>query len=933
MFVLLAALFLPGAVAPAWAAGKEAESSQYYEDALVRFDKNDYAGAIIQLRNALKQDPGNLAARILLGRSHLKFGAAAAAEKELELARKAGADEELIVEPLAAAYLLQRKYSELLEKIISGNRSASIEAKILTARASANYEILRYEEAIADFEKAIALAPHLPGPLLGQARVLIRLGDFVRAEELADTASKLDPEHHGVSYIKAELHRLNLRLNDAVAAYGKALEKAANHLPARIGRATVLIDLGRHEEALPDLEFVGRIDRADPQVFYLQSLVYGRMGEQRKARASLRKADQIIRSYDADFVRSHGPTLLLSGVIANALEKPNDARFYLSEYIKLAPNHPGARRMLGSLYIKLDRPKKAIEVLWPVLGLAPDDWQAKALLGSAFMRIGELAKATRLLQEAVRIMPDRPSLRTRLALSHLAAGQDKPAIEALEIALRQSPDAKKPALLLGMVHMRLRRYDQAIAVARRMIEQGGETAVAYNLMGGAHLGAGDRKAGRASFEKALELIAGFKPALSNLARLDVREGKIEAAKLRYRTILRFDPQAIPAMVSLSAIAEKEDDLKSAIQWLEKAGSYKRKNIPSQLRLIDLYHRAGRSKDALFLAVRLKQGFASNLSVLAAVGGAELRTGAQDAAIKTFRRMSNMRPDSDSDLLMISRLQINAKDYEGAFNTLRRAVWVRPGNLHAQRAIVKLEIRLGNLDAARKRSEELRETLPKSGIGDELHGDVMMAQKSFLEAIDSYQASIEKTGGSSDLAIRVYLARHRAGQRMEAMTALESWAMDHPKDIAAQRTLAAGYITVGRYSKSILAHEKLYRSRPKDSKILNNLAWLYQRTGDKRALSFAQQAYRIQPRDPSIIDTLGWILVQAGQTAQGLTYLRDASARASRQPRIRYHLAVALSRLGRVKEARTELSAVLQNNSEGDPDLAKEAQELLDQIGE
>lgn len=535
----IAALILTGANSASRAAATTGETSSFYENALIRFNKKDFAGAIIQLRNVLQKDPANLAARILMGKSHVRVGAAASAEKELELARKAGADEELIIEDLARAYILQRKFEELLENIRPGNRSPSIEAQILTARALANYEHLRYEKAMAEFEQAIALAPGRSAPLLGQARILMRQGKLAEAEIKVKAAESLKTGYPDLWYIKGELHRVKNELVAAVASYGKAIKAIPGHLPARLKRAVVLIELGRHGEAVPDLDYTRRFDQDDPQTSYLEYLIHDRMGENRKAQASLRRTDLIIRNLNPEYIRSHGPTLLLSGVVAHALKKMDEARFYLNEYIKLVPNHPGSRRMLGGILVKLNRAKQAIEILRPNLVMAPNDWQSLALLGAALTRNGETAEATKALQKAVEVMPDRPTLHTRLALSRIAGGHDEAAVEDLEAALRLSPKAVKPAILLGMVHLRLRNHDRAAAVARRMIERNGDSPDAYNLLGGARLGRGDRRAARESFEKALSLAPEFGPARSNIARLNVNEGKLEAARQSYQQMLRY----------------------------------------------------------------------------------------------------------------------------------------------------------------------------------------------------------------------------------------------------------------------------------------------------------------------------------------------------------------------------------------------------------
>ena len=83
--------FMTGA---AWADLTE-NTTRQYESALENFNTKDYDATIILLKNALKLSPDNLPSRILLGRAHLKKGDGAAAEKEIDLARRLGADPNL----------------------------------------------------------------------------------------------------------------------------------------------------------------------------------------------------------------------------------------------------------------------------------------------------------------------------------------------------------------------------------------------------------------------------------------------------------------------------------------------------------------------------------------------------------------------------------------------------------------------------------------------------------------------------------------------------------------------------------------------------------------------------------------------------------------------------------------------------------------------
>ncbi|MFN4116126.1 MAG: tetratricopeptide repeat protein, partial [Inhella sp.] len=57
-----------------------ANPGRFYEDALRRYEKQDYEGAVVQLKNVLQADPKQLAAQLLLGRALRASSQVAAAE-------------------------------------------------------------------------------------------------------------------------------------------------------------------------------------------------------------------------------------------------------------------------------------------------------------------------------------------------------------------------------------------------------------------------------------------------------------------------------------------------------------------------------------------------------------------------------------------------------------------------------------------------------------------------------------------------------------------------------------------------------------------------------------------------------------------------------------------------------------------------------------
>ena len=66
-YAMLAGLLVGLGVSPLALADRETQAARYYEDALMRYERRDDAGAIIQLKNALKEDARMLPALVLLG--------------------------------------------------------------------------------------------------------------------------------------------------------------------------------------------------------------------------------------------------------------------------------------------------------------------------------------------------------------------------------------------------------------------------------------------------------------------------------------------------------------------------------------------------------------------------------------------------------------------------------------------------------------------------------------------------------------------------------------------------------------------------------------------------------------------------------------------------------------------------------------------------
>ncbi len=903
-------------------------AAKFYEDAVVRFMDADYKGAVIQLKNALQIEPSNLEARLLLGRADLRLGDGGAAEKEIGLARDGGADKALTLLPLATAYYIQGKYDQIIDEINPPEEISDLHAKLLVLRGRAYLAMGRSDRAESEFIYAAAMRPDSPGPVMGKARVLMNRGRWAEAEVLAERATSMAPADGDTWTLRAEISRHRGELERALEHYAHAIDVQPNNMPARIGRAATLIDLDLDQRALEDIQFVRERLPSDAQASYLYALTLRRAGDEAGAQAVLEKAANALAALAPEFLNKHAPSLYMFAVIRHAQKNYEAARGLLQRFLRLFPNHLPARKRYGSILIQMGELQSAVATLEPLLSSNPQDTVLHAMLGRAYLGRGRYAEAAEMFRRAVKLAPDQASNRTELASALLGLGQDDEAAQALEAARALDPRNIDTTILLGRLHLKRGRLEQAIATAKRIVELEPNHAEAYNIAGAAQFRRGKLGAARLAFEQALAIDGSFVPAKLNLAKLARKQGRRVEADKRYRAILEENAGDVRAMVGLSELAEEDKRMEDAISWREKIRVRNPKAVVEVLPLVGLYLDSGQPKTALDVANDLLGRQPRNVLVLLSVARVEIVLGREAHAKVTLAQASRAAGYSATWESRIARLQVRIGDLSGAHWSLEKAVQGEPESLPARQDLVALEIKMGRLDEALATASALRDERPDAAPGHVLVGDVMMAMKRYEEARDAYELALDKSP-SAEVVLRLYEARKQTGLPGAAFDMLEQWRDRHPEDLAVRRTLASGYMEAGRIEAAVKEHEFLLERFPDNPAILNNLAWLYWKTGDPRAVGYAQRAYELAPEDAGVLDTYGWTLVQSGELENGLKYLRKAFVRASKDARIRYHLAVTLTRLGRNKEARTELEAALGPGA--DFEGRDEARKLLDRL--
>ena len=918
----VAAVLLSACACAAWAADPKA--SQYYEDALQRFEKKDHKGAIVQLRNALKLDRKMLQSQVLLGKALLANGELNAAQVAFEEALTLGVNPAEVVLPLAETLTAQGKLDNLLTDARFAHATLPKDTKsaLLILKAAAASDLGKPRDAIKLLEEARALDVNSAESWAAEVPIRVRARQMPEAKAAADKAVALDPKSPRAAYQQATVAHVNGDLKTALTLYTRTLALKPTHVDAMVARAGIYIDLNRMDEATVDVQAARKADGQDPRSAYLNALLAERAGNATEARNALTQVTNLVDPYPIEYLRYRPQVLMLGGMSHFALNQYEKARPYLEMVIRQDANSP-VSKLLAQIYLKQKQVDKAVSALEAYLRVRPDDRQATMLLASSQLQLGRHARAAQLMEEALKAGDD-PSMRALLGVSLVGAGKFEPAAAELEATLKKDPSQIRAGVSLTGLYIASGQGGKAVAVAQGLVKQQPQNPGLHSLLGSAHAAKGELPAARAAFEQAMKLDPKFTEPLLNLARIDIDTRSFESAQTRLNTLLAKDEKNVDAMLETARLFSARGQLDESQRWLQKADDNSGLRLQAGLQMLDFQLARGRIDLAKEALKRLQTKAPEALIVLLAQARVQLAAGERNEARSTLTRATTMVSYDPAALTRIGELQLQADNVAGAAHALDKALIVKPDHLRARGLRASTYMFQGEPAKAEQLARAIVASDPKSGLGHGLLGDLAMSRKQPAAAVDAYKRAHQFDQNGESL-VRLFTAMD-PGQHGAAVSLAEQWLRDKPQDVRVWRTLADSQARSGNFPAARAAYESLLKQTPQDAEAMNNLAVVLVSLKDPAATKLADQALALKPQTAHILGTAGWAAFHAGQNDRALQLLRDARLRDPNNASTRYFLASVLAQQGRKSEAKTELQAAVASNA-GFP-YSKDAQALL-----
>jgi putative PEP-CTERM system TPR-repeat lipoprotein len=907
-------------------AQSNAKASSYYEDALSRYEKKDYPGAIIQLKNALQINPNQLPVQLLLGKVLLRNGEVAGAEVAFDEALRLGVNRAEVAEPLGQAYFAQGKHKLLLEsKVLEpSGLPQGVQLQVLLLRAQAHADLGDTSAALRAIDEARAIDRRNVDVWLAEVPIRIFARQFKEAGVAAETGLALAPGSAAALYQTGAVAHVQGNLAGAIAAYDRALQADKQHVEARVARMGIAIDQGRFDDVAKDLDVLQSVNPREPRAAYMRALLAERNGDLAASQAALKQVTEFLDPVPIDFIRYRPQLLMLNGLAHFGLRQGEKAKQYLEAFQRTQRTSP-VSKLLARIHMADGNFARAIDVLEPYLKVQPGDGQALTLLANAHMASGRNAKAASLMQDALKAQ-DSPAHRTTLGLSLIGDGQISNGIAELEAAYRKDSRQTNTAVALVQMYLQTNQARRAVPIAEKLVKTQNKNAFFHNLHGLALAQSADLAGAKSAFERAMALDGKQVQARLNVARVDIATRAYDAATEKLNLLIKENPKFSEAYFELAVIAERKGQLLDAQRQLEKARDAAGANETRwDLALTGFHLRHAQPGQALDAAKSASSKKPDDLQVLLAYSQAQIANGdtvAAKSALVSATRVAEYDPPMQ---VRIASMQLAANNPPGAMYSLEKALSSRPDFLPALAKMAEVLIVQGEFDKADKQARDVIARQPKLSIGYSLLGDVAMARRQSAAAIDAYRKAHELEASTASL-IRLYRALSSQDNAAPALRLAEQWLKKFPTDLSVQKALADGYARTGDYKAARQAYEAALKLNADDAETLNNLANVQVRLKDPGAVKTAEAALASAPGNALIIDTLGWALFNNGQSERALQLLRDARLRQPANPEIRYHLATVLAQTGRKNEAKDELRAALKDRP--DFEARAEAEKLL-----
>ena len=801
------------------------------------YEQGEYRAAIIDAKNALLEQPENVAARLVLGRASLELGDAVSAEKELRRAVELGADANLVVVDLGRSLLMQQKFEELI---------AEVTPELVTAGTDRLFIIRMRGDALLGMQRPIAARGSYTQVLKAGDDIAAQLGvvnTYIAERNYSPARDSLDrllssDENHVLAWLASgSLGMLTGSPERAARDYGKAAKLArkksdvALEVQALSGFTDALLVQNKVDQARPALDRMEEIAPQDTRTLVISARLAVSDKDWTTAQGDLQEILQRVPDYR--------PAQLLLGVAHKESGNLGQAEMYLSTVVAAAPGNAHARRLLAETRIELDKADEARQALEPIVSDPRADVDSLATAARASLILGEFEDAAKLLQRSVAAEPDNVDLRIQLAFAYFRTGNGDYAAarNSLDESSRLAPDDMRPIKFLAQLDELEGNYRSAKERYLLVLESQPKSPPA--MMALARLAARDEAYDetRDWLEEARKADATAIAPRAILGSLYLALGEFATAEEVIEEAIDLDRDNAQLHNVLGLAQFSQDDFSDAELSFEEAMELNANEQSYRLNMARAQAKRGNAAGARKTLLQPTDGSLQHIPSAVLLASLTADAGDLDGAITIARRLRELHPDEAAPCALEAELLARGGDFPGASAAYDRALSVQ------------------NLKRYAVRSYQIRS---KAGLANQVDPLISYLRKRPL-----------------DTNMKIYLAQAYQGMQEngKASAQYEQVLLSEPGNVIAANNLAWIYLEDGDPGAEKVAR-RAYAIQPDNASVVDTLGWILVKKGAlSDGIALLRNAAELEDR-PEVRYHLAAALIAAGDVEEASGFLRE-----------------------------------------------------------
>ena len=354
------------------------------------------------------------------------------------------------------------------------------------------------------------------------------------------------------------------RLPDAEVRAKKLLGDFPDDLALNDILAGILVGQGRFQEAIPAYGKAIEIKPDHSDAYFALGNISLTLGTPIEAIVNYRKALEITPG----FAQAHGNL----GTALMGIGRDAEAMESFTKALELAPELAEAHTNLGIALRNSGRTEEAVSSFLKALELEPEVAETHNNLGAAMEELGRLDEAISGYGEAIAIMPAYAEAHCNLANALAKSGQHQQAAESYRTAIEIKPDFAEAHNSLGVSLKEMGNFEDAEASIKKAVEIKPGFAGAHNNLATVLRRLSKLEDSVTSARTALRHNPRFAEAYYNLGLAVQLDGRYEAAVDAYQKALEIKPDFPDAHSNIGHALQDLGRFAEAITHFEAAGS-------------------------------------------------------------------------------------------------------------------------------------------------------------------------------------------------------------------------------------------------------------------------------------------------------------------------------------------------------------------------